>query len=239
MADGSKIFVAGAHGGVGQALAEKLDKQGNELILSARDKNSIEVDAAEKISLDVLDDSSVEAALKTLNEHEIAGLAYCIGSIDLKPFSKASIDDFKKAYDLNVSGVIKLFQGLADNLKRNKGSVVLFSTIAVECGFQNHAIIASAKGALEGLARSLAADFAPDIRVNLIAPSLTKTPIAEFLTKSEPMANSIAKMHPIARLGEPSDLANMASFLLSEESAWMTGQTLHVDGGRSTIRTKG
>ena len=130
-------------------------------------------------------------------------------------------------------------QQAAPALKNAKGSVVLFSTIAVQQGFPNHAIVASAKGAVEGLGRALAADLAPDIRVNVVAPSLMKTNMAAPIVSSDAMAEGIAKLHPIPRLGEAADAANLAAFLLSPDSPWITGQVMRVDGGRSHLRTRG
>ena len=128
--------------------------------------------------------------------------------------------------------MIKVFQG---NLKKNKGSIVLFSTVAVQRGFANHSIIASVKGAIEGLTVSLAAEFAPNIKVNCIAPSLTNSKLAEPILKNKIVAEGIAKAHPLKRIGEGKDTAAMAKFLLTEESSWITGQIIGVDGGRSTL----
>ena len=128
--------------------------------------------------------------------------------------------------------MIKVFK---DNLKKNKGSIVLFSTVAAQRGFTNHSIIASVKGAIEGLTVSLAAEFAPDIKVNCIAPSLTNSKIAEPILRNKIVAEGIAKAHPLKRIGEGKDTAAMAKFLLTEESSWITGQIIGVDGGRSTL----
>ena len=125
--------------------------------------------------------------------------------------------------------------GIADNLKSSKGSIVLFSTVAVQQGFPNHAIVSSAKGAVEGLTLALAAEYAPNIRVNCIAPSLTNSKISNFLLKNEKMAESIAKMHPLRRIGKGEDSASVAKFLLTDESSWITGQIFGVDGGRSSV----
>jgi NAD(P)-dependent dehydrogenase (short-subunit alcohol dehydrogenase family) len=140
-----------------------------------------------------------------------------------------------QSFNLNLVSAAEIIKTLADNLKKNKGSIVLFSTVAVKQGFPNHAIVSSAKGAVEGLTLALAAEFAPNIRVNCIAPSLTKSKISEFLLKNEKIAESIAKMHPMKRLGEGSDSSSIAKFLLSEESSWVTGQIFGVDGGRSSV----
>ena len=140
-----------------------------------------------------------------------------------------------QSFNLNLISATEVIKTLADNLKKNKGSVVLFSTVAVKQGFPNHAIVSSAKGAIEGLTLALAAEFAPNVRVNCIAPSLTNSKISNFLLKNEKVAEGIAKMHPMKRIGEGEDSASLAKFLLTDESSWITGQILGVDGGRSSV----
>src|SRR6056300_1279087 len=125
-----------------------------------------------------------------------------------------------QSFNLNLVSATEAIKSLADNLKSNKGSIVLFSTVAVKQGFPNHAIVSSAKGAVEGLTLALAAEFAPNIRVNCIAPSLTNSKISEFLLKNEKIAEGIAKMHPMKRIGEGRDSSSLAKFLLSKESSW-------------------
>ena len=136
---------------------------------------------------------------------------------------------------LNLYSAVEVIKGYQESLKKNKGSVVLFSTVAAQRGFTNHAIIASAKAAVEGLTVSLAAEFAPNIRVNCIAPSLTNSKIAEPMLKNKLIADGIAKAHPMKRIGEGKDAAAMAKFLLTDESSWITGQIIGVDGGRSNV----
>ena len=140
-----------------------------------------------------------------------------------------------QAFNLNLISATEVIRSFADNLKKNKGSIVLFSTVAVKQGFPNHAIVSSAKGAIEGLTLALAAEFAPNVRVNCIAPSLTNSKIANFLLKNEKVAEGIAKMHPMKRIGQGEDSASVAKFLLTDESSWITGQILGVDGGRSSV----
>ena len=168
-----------------------------------------------------------------------SGLAYCVGSIVLKPLKRSKEEDFLEAFRLNCLGAAMAIQAAEPALRKAKGSVVLFSTIAAGSGFTNHAVTAAAKGATEALTRSLAAEFAPDIRVNCIAPSLLRTPLARSITDNEVMAKSIAQLHPIPRLGEAEDAAALASFLLSPDSGWISGQVISLDGGRSTLRVKG
>ena len=166
---------------------------------------------------------------------EIKGLAYCVGSIDLKPLRMVNEQDFQKCMKLNLYSAVEAIKGFQESLKKNKGSIVLFSTVAAQRGFTNHAIIASAKAAVEGLTVSLAAEFAPNIRVNCVAPSLTKSKIAEPMLKNTAIAEGIAKAHPLKRLGEGKDSAALAKFLLTEDSSWVTGQIIAVDGGRSKL----
>jgi NAD(P)-dependent dehydrogenase (short-subunit alcohol dehydrogenase family) len=173
--------------------------------------------------------------MSDLGDTPLNGLAYCVGSIDLKPLKLTKKSDFMQSFNLNLISATEIIKSTSDNLKQNKGSIVLFSTVAVKRGFANHAIVASAKGAVEGLTVSLAAEFAPNIRVNCIAPSLTKSKISNFLLKNQKIAEGIAKMHPLKRLGEGSDSSAVAHFLLGENSSWITGQIFGVDGGRSSL----
>ena len=162
-------------------------------------------------------------------------VAYCVGSIDLKPLRMVTEADMNKCMKLNLYSAIEAIKGFQESLKKNKGSVVLFSTVAAQRGFTNHTIIASAKAAVEGLTVTLAAEFAPHIRVNCIAPSLSKSKIAEPMLKNPAIAEGIAKAHPLKRLGEGKDSAALAKFLITEESSWITGQIIAVDGGRSKL----
>ena len=170
-----------------------------------------------------------------MKDEPIDGLAFCVGSIDLKPLKLTKKSDFMQSFNLNLISATEVIRSLADNLKKNKGSIILFSTVAVKQGFPNHAIVSSAKGAIEGLTLALAAEFAPNIRVNCIAPSLTNSKMSNFLLKNEKVAEGIAKMHALKRIGKGDDFSSLASFLLSEESSWVTGQIFGVDGGRSSV----
>ena len=165
--------------------------------------------------LDVLSDDINENLKNEFEDIDLAGIAYCIGSIDLKPLSKANKDDFIKCLKLNFFPIVEVIKTFHENLKKNKGSIVLFSTVAAQRGFTNHSIIASVKGAIEGLTVSLAAEFAPNIKVNCIAPSLTNSKIAEPILKNKIVAEGIAKAHPLKRIGEGKDTAAMAKFLLT------------------------
>jgi NAD(P)-dependent dehydrogenase (short-subunit alcohol dehydrogenase family) len=169
------------------------------------------------------------------------GLVYAVGSITLKPLARLTDDDIERDFRLNALGAFRAVQLALPALKANPdpSSVVLFSSIAVTQGFTSHASIGMAKGAVEGLTLSLAAELAPKLRVNCIAPSLTQTPLAAGLTANAQMASAIAALHPLQRLGEVDDIAALAAFLLGPDSGWITGQVIGVDGGRSTLRTKG
>jgi len=165
------------------------------------------------------------------------GVVYCPGSINLKPFHRIKPADFIADYNLQVVGAVKVLQTVLPRLKKSAApSVVLFSTVAVQNGFTFHSQVSSSKGAVEGLVRALSAEFAPKIRVNGIAPSITDTPLASRILGSDEKKEANAQRHPLKKIGQPSDLAEMAVFLLSEKSSWMTGQILHVDGGMSVIR---
>ena len=234
-----KYLIFGATGSVGSNLAIQLSQANKEIHLIGR--NDVEL---EKLSselgcdytvLDILSDDIYENLKNKFDDIDLAGIAYCIGSIDLKPLKKTNKEDFQKCLKLNFFPIIEVIKALQDNLKKNKGSIVLFSTVAVKKGFANHSIIASVKGAIEGLTVSLAAEFAPNIKVNCIAPSLTNSKIAEPILKNKIMTEGIAKVHPMKRIGEGKDSAAMAKFLLTKESSWITGQIIGVDGGRSTL----
>ena len=232
-----KYLIFGATGSVGSSLAEQLKNSGNDIHLVARNESEVKA-IAEKLGCsytvaDVLEDGFIEKVKSDIND--IKGVAYCVGSIDLKPLRMVTEADMNKCMKLNLYSAIEVIKGFQESLKKNKGSVVLFSTVAAQRGFTNHTIIASAKAAVEGLTVTLAAEFAPHIRVNCIAPSLSKSKIAEPMLKNSAIAEGIAKAHPLKRLGEGKDSAALAKFLITEESSWITGQIIAVDGGRSKL----
>ncbi|MDB9714382.1 SDR family oxidoreductase [Candidatus Pelagibacter ubique] len=232
-----KYLIFGATGSVGSSLAEQLKNSGNDIHLIARNENEVKT-IAEKLGctytvVDVLEEGFIEKVKSDISE--IKGIAYCVGSIDLKPLRMVTEADMNKCMKLNLYSAIEAIKGFQESLKKNKGSVVLFSTVAAQRGFTNHTIIASAKAAVEGLTVTLAAEFAPHIRVNCIAPSLSKSKIAEPMLKNPAIAEGIAKAHPLKRLGEGKDSAALAKFLITEESSWITGQIIAVDGGRSKL----
>ena len=234
-----KKLILGASGSIGSSLAKKLVESGDQVHLVGREEASLSSLASELNSsfttCDVIEENFCEKILNDLKDEPIDGLAFCIGSIDLKPLKLTKKSDFMQSFNLNLVSATEVIRSLADNLKKNKGSIVLFSTVAVRQGFPNHAIVSSAKGAIEGLTLALAAEFAPNVRVNCIAPSLTNSKMSNFLLKNEKVAEGIAKMHPLKRIGEGSDTASVARFLLTKESSWITGQIVGVDGGRSSV----
>ena len=232
-----KYLIFGATGSVGSSLAEQLKNSGNDVHLVARNESEVKaigdrLGCSHTIA-DVLEDGFIEKVKTDIND--IKGIAYCVGSIDLKPLRMVTEADLNKCMKLNLYSAIEAIKGYQESLKKNKGSVVLFSTVAAQRGFTNHTIIASAKAAVEGLTVTLAAEFAPSIRVNCIAPSLSKSKIAEPMLKNTSIAESIAKAHPLKRLGEGKDSAALAKFLITDESSWITGQIIAVDGGRSKL----
>jgi NAD(P)-dependent dehydrogenase (short-subunit alcohol dehydrogenase family) len=238
------IVIIGATGGIGAALARRLKGRGESLHLIARSPDRLTALATElgatSALADVTDEAALEAALQSAGP--ITGLVYAVGSINLKPLKRLTEADFTADFALNALGAalavkaaLPQFAGTAET----PAAIVLFSSIAVGQGFTAHASVAMAKGAVEGLTRALAAELAPAVRVNAIAPSLTRTPLAASLLQSAPLAKAIADAHALPRLGEPEDAAALADFLLGREAGWMTGQIIGVDGGRSSVRTKG
>ena len=168
---------------------------------------------------------------------QLDGLIYCPGSINLLPFKRIKPAAFMADYELQVLGAIKAIQQVLPALKKvPQASIVLFSTVAVQSGFNFHAQVAVSKGAIEGLTKALAAELAPNVRVNAIAPSLTDTPLAAKLLNTDQKKEANAQRHPLKRIGSAEDIANTAAFLLSEKASWITGQIMHVDGGMSAIK---
>ena len=236
------VVIVGA-GAIGSAIARRVAARGQAVHLVGRDAGRVAALAAELggtyAIADALDDAALAVAVQQAGPM-IGGLAYCVGSILLRPLRRATTEDFVTTFRLNAVGAALAVAAAADALKASPGSgVVLFSTIAVRSGFTNHAVISAAKGAVEGLAVALAAELAPHVRVNCIAPSLTQSGIAQPILNNEAVAKAIAAMHPIPRLGEGDDAGALAAFLLSDEAGWITGQVFAVDGGRSNVRVKG
>ena len=234
-----KYLIFGATGSIGSSLANQMYNEKKDCHLIGRNNEEMEK-LANKLSYsfsvcDVLKMDFTKELLAELPDTEILGIAYCVGSIDIKPLKLTKASDFVSSYVLNLVAVTDIIRSFQDNLKRNNASIVLFSTVAAKRGFVNHSIISSAKSGVEGLTVALAAELAPNIRVNCIAPSLTKSKMARDVIKNSRIEDSIAKLHPLKRIGEGFDAANLVNFLLSENSSWITGQIIGVDGGRAAI----
>lgn len=211
------VIIGGSHG-ISQLMAERLKDEVN-LFTFSRTQN-----------FDVTKDTLPVADLPEV----IDGVVYAPGSINLKPFHLLKASDFEADFALNTMGAVKVLQALYPKLRKSEGaSVVLFSTVAVQKGMNFHSSIAMAKGAIEGLTRSLAIEWAPKIRVNAIAPSLVDTPLAQRITSNAATLQATMDKHPLKRIGNPEDIAEAALFLLSKNSSWLTGQVIHVDGGLS------
>jgi NAD(P)-dependent dehydrogenase (short-subunit alcohol dehydrogenase family) len=226
-------LVIGGSSGIGQALCQLLNEEGHTVYASYCQHVQENTGNINYFQLDVLQPLPDMSWLPDT----IDGVVYCPGSIKLRPFHRIKVADFAKDYELQVLGAIKILQTVLPALKQSaSASVVMFSTVAVQTGFPFHAQVASSKGAIEGLMRSLAADFAPKIRVNCVAPSLTDTPLASTLLNSAAKLEANAARHPLKRVGTASEIAAAAAYLLSDKAGWMTGQVLKLDGGMSSVK---
>jgi NAD(P)-dependent dehydrogenase (short-subunit alcohol dehydrogenase family) len=228
----SKFIIVGASSGIGFQLAKNLSEK--EHTIYALNRNKVDLDSIPNCHF-----HEVDIAMEIPNfpniEGAIDGLIYCPGTINLKPFRALKSEDFLNEYQINFLGAVKSIKQYLPNLQLSESpSIVLFSTVAVQTGMSFHASIASAKGAIEGLTRSLAAEFAPKIRVNAIAPSLTATPLADKLINNESKLKASEDRHPLKKIGSSSDMSQAVEFLLNAN--WMTGQIMHVDGGMSSVR---
>lgn len=238
-----KVLIYGGTGGIGAATARLLRGRGTDLHLVGRNPERLAALAAELGATftvgDVLE-AELFARVAEASGGGLTGLVYAVGTLQLRPLQRLKEEDFLRDFRTNALGAALAVQAALPGLMQAPGaaSVVLFSSVAVQQGFPMHASLGMAKGAVSGLTLALAAELAPKIRVNAIAPSLTRTALSSGLVSSEPIAASLAALHPLQRLGLPEDMAALAAFLLSPEAGWITGQILGVDGGRSTLRTK-
>ncbi|OHW61666.1 3-oxoacyl-[acyl-carrier-protein] reductase FabG [Andreesenia angusta] len=236
-----KILIYGGSGAVGFASAELLKDAGYNLHLVGSNEEKLKA-AAQKLGADisVADVKDPESFSKVAEEagKELAGLVYAVGSINLKSLRRLSVEDFIEDFRLNSLGAALAIQSSLSALKKHKNSsIVLYSSVAVQQGLSMHASLSMSKGAVEGLVRSLAAELAPDIRVNGIAPSLLgDSSLSSSILRDEKTVDSMAKTHALKRLGSASDIASLTAFLISEKASWITGQIMGVDGGRSVIQ---
>jgi len=237
----SKTIIFGATGHMGQAIARQMVAAGKPVHLAGRDDEALGALATELgVSASLFDLNTPDTLDAVISEAsadgQLAGLVWAVGSILLKPLSKLSAADFVETYQTNVVGAALAVKAAQTALKAGKGSVVLFSSVAASQGFTNHAAIGAAKAGVEGLAKALAAELSPDVRVNVIAPSLSQSKMAEPLLANDAMAKGLAQMHPLGRLGRPDDFSALVSLLLdAEKSGWITGTVLAVDGGRGSL----
>jgi len=225
------ILLIGGSYGIGNAIVKSLQNDANLYIASRTNENLVGLNVTH-ISFDVTTDSLNTSNLPSI----IDGLVYCPGSINLRPFKGLKPETFEADLQINFIGLVKVIQAVLPNLVASEqSSIVLFSSVAVSMGMPFHTSVSASKGAIEGFAKALAAEYAPKIRVNVIAPSLTDTPLADKFLSNDEKREKSALRHPLKRFGSAEDIAEMASFLLSNKSSWISGQIFHVDGGMSTL----
>jgi len=231
----NNYLVIGGTTGIGKALADRLTDEGHHVFVASRSAED-RVDSGGRLTVKNIDATDPDADWSFLPEN-LDGVAYCAGSINLKPFHRLKTSDFEDDFKVNLIGAVHTLQAALPALKKSdRASVVLFSTVAVRRGMGFHTSVASAKGAVEGLVHSLSAEWAPKVRVNGVALSLTDTPMAERLLSTDSKKEAGNERHPLKRFGQPRDVAEAAFFLLSDKADWITGQILGVDGGMSTVQ---
>ncbi|MCK0159376.1 SDR family NAD(P)-dependent oxidoreductase [Allomuricauda sp. F6463D] len=223
------ILLIGGSSGIGLEMAKKLSIEHNVYVASRRNENLHQINVVH-LPFDVLTDNLSEKSIPTV----LHGFAYCPGSINLKPFKTMDIDTIQKDMEINFIALARTVKSIINKMAEGS-SMVFFSTVAVGTGMPFHTSVSAAKGAIEGFARSLAAEYAPKIRVNVIAPSLVDTPLSSRLLSNDKKRELMANRHPMKRVGGAGDIANMAIFLLGTNSSWITGQVIGVDGGLSSL----
>ncbi len=222
------LLIGGSHG-IGNSLVHILHND-HTIFVASRTTEGLEGLNVTHIPFDATTDDLDTSKLPD----EIHGFVYCPGSINLKPFKMMSLDTFQQDMQLNFFSLVKTVKTIIGKMSEG-ASMVFFSTVAVGTGMPFHTSVAAAKGAIEGFAKSMAAEYAPKIRVNVVAPSLVDTPLAGRLLSNDKKVEMMSQRHPLKRVGKPEDIANIAAFLLSDNSTWMTGQIVGVDGGMSTL----
>ena len=227
------FLIIGGSSGIGKSLAQALAKGEHQVFATY---NSHPIEDSKNVIYQEFDATKDELDISAIPE-KLDGLVYCPGSINLKPFTSFSADDFEDDYQVNVIGAVKSIQKVLPHLKKSEqASIVLFSTVAVQGGFNFHSLVSSSKGAIEGLTRALSAELAPKIRVNAIAPSLTDTPLAGKLLSNDQRRQTLSDQNPMKRVASTEDITHAAYYLLNPASSYVTGQILHVDGGMSVIK---
>jgi 3-oxoacyl-[acyl-carrier protein] reductase len=226
----------GGSSGIGLSLVKLLAANGATIYNVSRTVSAEWPGDMHHLTLDILSDKS---QLADFLPEQLHGLVYSVGSINLKPFNRLTEEDFLNDYRVNVLGAVKIIQQALKSLKAAQGaSIVLISSVAARAGMSFHCSISAAKGAVEGLALSLAAELAPNhIRVNVIAPSLTDTPLAQNLLSTPERKEASNKRHPLGKYGLPEDISPAIAFLLADETNWMTGQVIGIDGGLGNLKT--
>lgn len=226
-------LIVGGTSGIGLETTKLLSRNNKVIVLSREKKN---LDGLNNIEFFTADVTKPIDELPQISD-SLDGLVYCPGTINLKPLKSLKIEDFQNDFEVNLLGAVKIINKYLNNLKEaGESRIVLFSTVAVQIGMPYHASIASSKGAVEGLTRSLAAEFAPNIRVNCIAPSITSTPLAEKLLNNETKVKASEDRHPLKRVGDAKEIAEAVAFLLSDSAAFITGQIIKIDGGISSVK---
>ena len=226
-----KYVIIGGSKGIGKETAELLASEGHQVTVFSRTPYEGPAHSIEWEEFDVLEDSWEDQM-----PEDIDGLVYSVGSINLKPFRGLKPEVFEADFQLQVMGAVKALQAAYKNFNANRiPSVVLYSTVAVQRGMPFHATVSASKGAIEGLTRAIASEWAPKARINCIAPSLTDTPLAGKLLSTPEKKEAMGNNNPMKRVGEANDIAEMTAFLLSDKSSWMTGQIIHIDGGQSVL----
>ena len=227
------ILIIGGSSGIGLALAEQLAPHNN-VIVASRTAESIAGLYVKHITYDATQDDLDTSLLPEI----LHGFVYCPGSINLRPFKGLKLDAFQSDFEINLLGAVRSLKSVLNQLSASgNASVVFFSTVAVQTGMPFHSSVAASKGAIEGLTRSLAAEFAPKIRVNAIAPSLVDTPMASKFLNNEVKIEKANERHPLGRVGNAKEMAQASAFLLGEESSWMTGKILQLDGGIGNLKS--